>query len=178
MWLALLFLTHAFTQHHSAATSLSPLPNPRARGAPVRFSNESTVGGRGSQDSLIETLDPCGSTGALFVGRGDVRRDYLREVHHFAFGRAWGLGRDVSDHLIRRGLLPSHTLLDFGCGALRNGIWLIRHLDAGHYYGVERDRAMYDAGRTYEVALNGLQAKAPNLYHNADGKPGLEHFGF
>jgi len=29
--------------------------------------------------------------------------------------------------------------------------------DAGHYYGVERDRAMYDAGRTYEVALNGLQ---------------------
>ena len=37
-------------------------------------------------------LDPCNTESPFFAGRSGMERDYLREVHHYAFGRAWGLG--------------------------------------------------------------------------------------
>src|SRR6185312_1001449 len=36
-----------------------------------------------------------------------------------------------------QGLLPRHSLLDYGCGVLRGGIPLIRYLDAGNYVGLD-----------------------------------------
>ncbi|MFP8873463.1 MAG: hypothetical protein VCB42_02780, partial [Myxococcota bacterium] len=38
------------------------------------------------------------------------------------------------------GLREHHRLLDFGCGSLRAGRFLIPYLKPGHYHGVEPNR--------------------------------------
>jgi ubiquinone/menaquinone biosynthesis C-methylase UbiE len=40
-------------------------------------------------------------------------------------------------YLLQHGLRPEHRLLDIGCGNLRAGWRLMRHLDPGNYYGVD-----------------------------------------
>jgi len=47
------------------------------------------------------------------------------------------VGRHTFQTLLAAGLLPTHKLLDFGCGSLRNGFWLMRFMDEGNYYGLE-----------------------------------------
>lgn len=60
------------------------------------------------------------------------------------------------------GLMPEHRLLDLGCGTLRGGIPLIRHLEPGHYTGVDvRPRVISEAWR--ELEDQGLLGKAPTL---------------
>jgi SAM-dependent methyltransferase len=54
-------------------------------------------------------------------------------------------------------------VLDFGCGAGRLGIWLIGHLEAGHYTGVDHHWSALDAFVRYEVPLHALQGKSPRL---------------
>eukprot|EP01006_Ploeotia_vitrea_P059900 TRINITY_DN74972_c0_g1_i1.p1 TRINITY_DN74972_c0_g1~~TRINITY_DN74972_c0_g1_i1.p1 ORF type:complete len:314 (-),score=40.54 TRINITY_DN74972_c0_g1_i1:279-1220(-) len=101
---------------------------------------------------------------------------YTNEFHHFSFGRAWALGRDNFEFL-KQHVNPTDRLLDFGCGALRLGIWLIDYLDTGNYYGVEYNTEMYQAGIDYELKLHDLEHKKPNMYNNKDGQPGLVRWG-
>lgn len=66
-----------------------------------------------------------------------------------------------------RGLLPSHTLLDYGCGILRGGVPLIRYLDAGNYVGLEvRPDVLREAQRT--VRQECLTKKEPVLVRPTD----------
>jgi hypothetical protein len=63
-----------------------------------------------------------------------------QETRHYAGGPPQVfeiVGRHTFQTLLAGGLLPSHRLLDFGCGSLRNGYWLMRFLDSGNYYGIE-----------------------------------------
>ena len=63
-----------------------------------------------------------------------------KETNHYAGGPPQvfeSIGRYTFQTLLAGGLLPSHRLLDFGCGSLRNGFWLMRFLDSGNYYGIE-----------------------------------------
>lgn len=46
-------------------------------------------------------------------------------------------GKFQLDVLLWRGLLPSNTVLDVGCGPLRAGVHIIDFLDAGNYYGID-----------------------------------------
>jgi len=34
-------------------------------------------------------------------------------------------------------LLPTHRVLDVSCGAGPLGVWLIRHLEEGRYFGID-----------------------------------------
>lgn len=83
-------------------------------------------------------------------------------------------GRDITDYIKSRGLKPTDKFLDFGCGALRNGIWLIKYLDAGNYYGIEHDKLMFEAGRDYELPLNGLQV--PSFLHVSQTETTAKYF--
>tara|TARA_B100001123_G_scaffold446040_1_gene599234 strand:+ start:8177 stop:8944 length:768 start_codon:yes stop_codon:yes gene_type:complete len=51
--------------------------------------------------------------------------DYLQE------------GKQFRDWLIDHGLKPEHRLLDYGCGVLRAGRYLIPYLNRGHYVGID-----------------------------------------
>lgn len=65
-------------------------------------------------------------------------------------------------YLKGRGLLPSHRLLDIGCGALRGGLHFIRYLDTGNYYGMDVNASLIEAGRRELVEAN-LADRNPHL---------------
>jgi len=82
-------------------------------------------------------------------------------IHHFE-----SVGRDTFITLLESGLLPSHRVLDVGCGALRNGYWLVRFLDAGCYFGIEPWAKMLNAGIRYALGDELAAAKQPTFSNN------------
>jgi cyclopropane fatty-acyl-phospholipid synthase-like methyltransferase len=87
-------------------------------------------------------------------------------AHRSFVGGMWDeIGKLQFDFLRKEGLLPQHKLLDIGCGALRGGIHFIEYLEAGHYYGLDLNGSLIEAGR-HELAGAGLTHKSPNLVVN------------
>jgi len=98
----------------------------------------------------------------------DLRSDEAAVAsRHALVGPAdlWQMKRQFQiDFLRKMGLRSDQRLLDFGCGTLRGGIPLIRHLDSGHYAGVEvRSDVLAEGHR--ELVENGLADKRPELVH-------------
>ena len=92
--------------------------------------------------------------------------------HRVLVGGMWEeVGRLQFDFLVAQGLQPSHSLLDVGCGSLRGGVHFIAYLEAGHYYGIDRDAEVLASGRDVELPRYGLSGKAPVLVE-------MEDFGF
>jgi SAM-dependent methyltransferase len=85
------------------------------------------------------------------------------------------LGRMQLDYLVREGLQPSHSLLDVGCGPLRGGIYFLRYLEAGRYYGIDKRDDVLDEALRVEVPRHGLEHKRPTLL--ADDKFRFARFG-
>jgi SAM-dependent methyltransferase len=105
---------------------------------------------------------------------------FLEEEHHRQYGSPrspspWALGKCIFESLVAAGVGPEHRVLDFACGALRLGRWLIPYLDQGNYFGVDSHLASLEAATTYEIPLNGLERKRPRLLWNDDVT--LSHFG-
>lgn len=73
--------------------------------------------------------------------------------------------------LLHAGLYPDHRVLEFGCGALRCGYWLIHFLSRKCYYGLEPNEAMLSAGVSsilpdclkHDYQYSG---KNPRFHHN------------
>src|SRR5262245_47018285 len=102
---------------------------------------------------------PHGEAGIRQVGH----RDYV--------GGLWEtIGRLQFDFLVGRGLLPRHRLLDVGCGCLRGGVYFIAYLEAGHYFGLDKEPLLLAAGIT-EVGRELFEAKQPVLRVAGDFAP-------
>jgi SAM-dependent methyltransferase len=114
----------------------------------------------------IETVDGVEVTDAGEPWRLDER--FLQEAHHNQYGRPWILGRYMFDFLVESGLRPEHRLCDFGCGALRLGVWAIPYLDAGNYFGIDSHLESLEAATAYEIPLHGLEEKRPRLLWSQD----------
>lgn len=85
--------------------------------------------------------------------------------HRSVIGGRWDeIGRLQLDTLIAYGLVPEHYLLDVGCGSLRGGIHFVQYLLPEHYYGLDMNETLLDAGYDVELASLGLQARLPR-YH-------------
>ncbi len=76
-------------------------------------------------------------------------------------------GRFQLDLLRARGLLPTSTLLDIGCGPLRAGVQFIRYLDAGNYFGFDYNVSFITAAER-AVTEHGLSTKQPSLVALSD----------
>jgi SAM-dependent methyltransferase len=100
---------------------------------------------------------------------------FLQEAHHNQYGRPWILGRYMLDFLVESGLRPEHRLCDFGCGALRLGVWAIPYLETGKYFGIDSHLESLEAAAGYEIPLHGLEAKRPRLLWSQDFA--FSHFG-
>ena len=74
------------------------------------------------------------------------------------------IGKLQFDFLVERGLRPDHYLLDIGCGSLRGGVHFIRYLSEGHYFGVEKEESLLEAGRSVELKRYALEEKEPQLF--------------
>jgi len=86
--------------------------------------------------------------------------------HRGKVGRHWSRDAQLQhDFLLAHGLLPTSTLLDVGCGALRAGILLARFLQPGGYYGIDVNESLIRAALVCELPLAGLESRvsAENL---------------
>jgi 2-polyprenyl-3-methyl-5-hydroxy-6-metoxy-1,4-benzoquinol methylase len=92
----------------------------------------------------------------------DVRRRYALE-DSMGFHGQWDEHRRFQIGFLKsRGLLPSHKVLEIGCGPLTGGIPLIGYLDAGNYFGIDIRSSVLDLS-WLEVGLAKLSAKNPKL---------------
>ena len=72
--------------------------------------------------------------------------------HREFIGGNWDThGRAQLDFLVEHGLQPSHRFLDVGCGALRAGRHLVDYLEPGHYYGIDANLELIQAGYDREL---------------------------
>jgi SAM-dependent methyltransferase len=78
------------------------------------------------------------------------------------------VGRDTFVTLLCNGLTPSHKVLDFGCGSLRNGYWLVRFLDADCYFGIEPREERIKAGLECCLDQHIVEDKRPRFAFNED----------
>jgi ubiquinone/menaquinone biosynthesis C-methylase UbiE len=101
--------------------------------------------------------------------------EFTAEYHHHFYAYPWYFGRDIFDCLISRGLQLNHKLLDFGCGSLRAGIWLISYLDEMHYFGTDAHLKSLKAAVHYEIPLHDLEPKQPRFLHSSTFE--INHFG-
>lgn len=107
-------------------------------------------------------------------GRALTPAEIEARQHREMVGGLWDeMGTLQFDFLRARGLLPSHNLLDVGCGALRGGVHFVRYLASGRYHGIDINASLLDAGRR-ELAAAGLGDREVHLL--ADDRFGVGKF--
>jgi cyclopropane fatty-acyl-phospholipid synthase-like methyltransferase len=112
---------------------------------------------------------------SLYYTRQLTRKEIAAGEHRNFVGGFWHeIGTLQFEFLLRHGLLPSHKLVDIGCGALRCGLPIIRYLEKGNYFGLDLNESLLEGGKR-ELMLAGLTAKQPKLLLN--NKFELDRFG-
>ncbi|MBI1730905.1 class I SAM-dependent methyltransferase [Candidatus Acetothermia bacterium] len=90
----------------------------------------------------------------------------VEEDPHEAIGGMWEeIGTLQYEFLLKKGLKPSHTLLDIGCGTLRAGRYFIKYLNPGGYTGLDISSKAIQYAKEL-VVTEGLTDKRPSLLHN------------
>lgn len=78
------------------------------------------------------------------------------------------IGRHTFITLLQHGLLPGSKVLDYGCGALRLGYWIMRFLEPGCYYGIEPDGTRLTAGKEITIGPELMALKQPTFSECGD----------
>lgn len=98
--------------------------------------------------------------------------------HRELAGGLWHeMGRLQLEFLVAEGLRPEHFLLDVGCGCLRAGIHFVRYLEPDHYYGLDVNASLLQAGYDVELRAAGLQDRLPRAHLLQDGAFACQRFG-
>ena len=83
-------------------------------------------------------------------------------------GAPWTTGERVFHLMVEQGLKEDSTLLDFGCGSLRVGRFLMMYLNPGCYFGLEPNKWLVDESAKHEVGQDLFKIKKPEFRHNND----------
>ena len=82
-----------------------------------------------------------------------------RTAHRVASGGQWtAMGLWIYDFLRREGLETFHYVLDVGCGSLPAAVHLLPFLQPDHYWGLEQDDRLVQAGLAIELPRAGISA--------------------
>jgi ABC-type polysaccharide/polyol phosphate transport system ATPase subunit/SAM-dependent methyltransferase len=93
--------------------------------------------------------------------------DLALAPHRLASGGYWSeTGIWQIEFLRQQGLEPGHHLLDVGCGSLAAAVHLLPFLDENHYWGLERSRALIEAGVGIELPRAGVEAERGHFLIN------------
>lgn len=99
----------------------------------------------------------------------EVWRRITKRRHRRYVGRKWDLsGAHQFQAMMFLGLREHHYMLDIGCGSFRGGRFFIMYLNQGHYFGIEPQKWLIDAGIKYEVGQDLINIKKPTFDHNED----------
>lgn len=135
-------------------------------------------------DARVATVAGGYNASELATMRAHVRtRSHYYNVmrpddHRLAVGGKWDEVGELQLRFLRaHGLLPEHRVLDLGCGALRAGIHLVRYLESGHYYGLDLNSHLINAGYERELRPLGLAAKLPLDHLKVSADFGASQFG-
>jgi ABC-type polysaccharide/polyol phosphate transport system ATPase subunit len=94
----------------------------------------------------------------------EAERD--RAPHRAVPGGRWReAGRWQFEFLRGQGLEPHHYVLDVGCGSLATAVHLVPFLEHGHFWGVERNFALLNAGMWIEFPLAGVDRERAHFRH-------------
>lgn len=107
-----------------------------------------------------------------YSGREFTPKDIKRGKHRAYIGGRWGWdenGQNQLDFLIGQGLKPGHTFLDVGCGCFRAGRFLVDYLEPEHYYGIDANLGVMQAGYDYELS-DAQRAKLPTTNLRANDR--------
>lgn len=87
-----------------------------------------------------------------YSGREFTEDEIAAGEHRRFIGGVWDThGERQLAYLKGQGLLPHHRLVDIGCGPFRAGRHFIDYLEPGHYYGVEANHSLVQAGYDKEL---------------------------
>lgn len=87
-----------------------------------------------------------------FSGRVLTPEEIAAGEHRRYVGGVWeSHGRRQLEFMISRGLRPHHRLIDIGCGAFRAGRHFVDYLEPGHYYDVDANHSVMQAGYDTEL---------------------------
>lgn len=81
-------------------------------------------------------------------------------------------GEVILEMLKTEGLTPKHRVLDVGCGALSQGLPLIKYLERGLYTGLDPNGWLIEAALDH---LPGLEAKEPKFSYDSEFMAGGEY---
>jgi len=91
--------------------------------------------------------------------------------HRGLVGGMWDeIGQLQFAYLSANGLTPGARLLDIGCGSLRGGVHFVGYLEPGHYFGLDSNPSLLEAGYEKELGPLGLQDKLPRANLATDGE--------
>ncbi|RKN43790.1 class I SAM-dependent DNA methyltransferase [Streptomyces hoynatensis] len=117
---------------------------------------------RATRDAWLRYRSPDHVSYYRAVMRSDTRANPEAAVGSRTHERWLALGALQFDYLAGHGLRPGHRMLEIGCGNLRAGWRFIRHLEPGHYYGVDISPDILHAAQDTIVRMD-LQPRLPTL---------------
>jgi SAM-dependent methyltransferase len=87
--------------------------------------------------------------------------------HRLASGGHWSeTGIWQIEFLRQQGLEPGHYVLDVGCGSLAAAVHLLPFLEENHYWGLERNGALIEAGVGIELPRAGVSLERGHFLIN------------
>jgi len=102
--------------------------------------------------------------------RGGARRkpqgvEGVQKLGHRNYvGGSWEMmGEKQFNFMKQQGLQPHHVFLDVACGAFRGGVHFIRYLDCDNYLGIEKEKALIEAGIEREVGKEFYHGRIPEV---------------
>jgi SAM-dependent methyltransferase len=76
-----------------------------------------------------------------------------RRKHRRRVGGLWDEMGELQLRFLRsQGMRPEHRLLDVACGALRGGVKFVDYLEPGHYFGLDINESLVEAGYQHELS--------------------------
>jgi ABC-type polysaccharide/polyol phosphate transport system ATPase subunit/SAM-dependent methyltransferase len=115
----------------------------------------------------IEDREHAASAAAHEPPAADGDADLDRAPHRLSSGGHFAeTGRWQFELLRREGLEPGHYVLDVGCGSLAGAVYLLPFLDEDHYWGLEENGALVEAGVRLELPRAGVLAERGHFVIN------------
>lgn len=113
-----------------------------------------------------------------YDNKASVEKRVKEGYHRGIIGDLWEeLGALQLEFLKAKGLRPWHKFIDVGAGSFRAGVKLIPYLSPGHYFAIDSNVSLLEAGYAKEVEALDLSSSFPRANFNVNREFDVSSFG-